>query len=64
MDITKAIEILKAQTHYAYKVKNPDLLNSLALGIEALRYIQRSRFFGEYPVSRQLSGERKETNCG
>ncbi len=57
MTLDEAIEI-KARTGEEFLMTDPDKLDEAdRLSVEALKYIKRSRFFGDYPVNRRLPGE-------
>lgn len=60
MTLAKAIKTLKLHTHYAYKVKNPELLASLNIGIEAVKVVQDIKGMDPLDVDFMLPGETKE----
>jgi len=55
--IDEAIDELQNQCCVPNSVFLTPEYQARALGIEALKYIKRSRGFGEYPVNRLLPGE-------
>ncbi|MBA7506579.1 hypothetical protein ES706_05271 [subsurface metagenome] len=57
MTIDKAIEIKENHQRLHLDEYYSELLEADNLSIEALKYIKRSRTFGEYPVCQQLPGE-------
>jgi len=62
--IDEAIEI-KSREGEEFLHTDPDKLDEAdRLSIEALKFIKRSRAFGEYPVNRQLPGEAKPVYRG
>lgn len=57
MNIDRALQEYQTWVESDY---SPDLrphINAVRLAFEALKYIVRSRGFGEYPVNRLLPGE-------
>lgn len=60
MTLTKAIGIAEDQVKPKPNYRNPELIDALKLGIEAMKVIEGGRGYPEYIIPRLLPGETEE----